>query len=615
MKYGLTNEQAKEALNKYGPNQLPVKRQVSALKVLVRQLQNPLAYLLLGAIVLSFVIGDELDSILIGAILVLNSALGFWQEYKASKELEALRKLEVEYCRVERDGKQIEIEAQRIVPGDLVILESGDRIPADGQILESFSLEVNESILTGESMPVAKTVREQENLVFFGTTVTSGRAKIGVLQTGIRTKFGSLVESLSDIKEEQTPFEKALANLSKVLGIGALVVSALVFLLRILQGYDIPSMAISSVALMVAVVPEGLPAVVTIVLALGVRKMYRKKALVRKMIAVESLGSATVICTDKTGTLTKNEMRVQEVKIEDSKKADLLKCAVVCNSASLVLKENGGSFDILGDGTEGALLIFAKDEGIDIDLLKSEGKLIEEIPFNLEKRKMTVIWQDSEKSEFCKGAPEVLIVESHLSEALRQKWDLEYRKMAEKGLRVLAFSKNKVFLGLVGIADEVRPEVKNAIDLTRKAGIKVVMVTGDNELTAKAVGEKIGLLSEGDEILTGSQLNSLSDEELLQRIGKVRIFARITPQEKLRIVKAFQSLGEVVAVTGDGVNDVLALKQAEVGVSMGKTGTDVSKEASDIILLDDNFATLVSAVEQGRLIYANILKVVKFLLA
>ncbi len=614
MKYGLTTHQAKELLNKYGPNLLPQKQNTSVLKVLLRQIQNPLSFLLLGAIILSLIIGDELDGILIGAILILNTGLGFWQEYKASKELEALRRLEVEFCRIERDGKQIEVASGGIVPGDIVILESGDRIPADGQILESYSLQVSESILTGESLPVAKSTKEDENLVFFGTTVTSGRAKIGVLQTGIRTKFGSLAESLASVEQEQTPFERALANLSKILGLVALVVAALIFILRILQGYDISSMAISSIALMVAVVPEGLPAVVTIILALGMRKMYRKKALVRKMIAVESLGSATVICTDKTGTLTKNEMRVQEYKIEEAKKADLLKCAVVCNSASLVLKEDGGSFDILGDTTEGALLLFAKDEGVDIDSLKSGGKLIEEIPFNLEKRKMTVVWQDDKKNQFSKGAPEVIIAESGLSEENRQKWDLEYRKMAEKGLRVLAFSKDSEFLGLVGIADEVRPEVKDALVLTKRAGIKVVMVTGDNELTAKAVGEKIGLLSEGDEILTGSQLNDLTEEEFLQRINKVRIFARITPQEKLRIVKAYQSLGEVVAVTGDGVNDALALKQAEVGVSMGKIGTDVSKEASDIILLDDNFATLVSAVEQGRLIYSNILKVVKFLL-
>lgn len=615
MTQGLSSYQVKEKLKKYGLNQLPQKKTTTALEVLVRQIKNPLFFLLLAATLLSAVIGDKLDSFLIGGILILNAILGFWQEYKASKELEALRKLEVEYARVERDGKQIEIPSIQIVPGDIVILESGDRIPADGQLLEAHSLQVNESILTGESLPLAKSIKRQENLVFFATVVTSGRGKMVVLQTGESTKFGSLAESLSSIEDEQTPFEKALASFSKALGIGALIVSVLIFILRVLQGYDMSSTLLGSIAFMVAVVPEGLPAFVTIILAVGMRKMYRKKALIRKMIAVESLGTATVICTDKTGTLTKNEMRVQEVSSQESDKANLLKCAVLCNSASLVLKEGGDNYDVLGDSTEGALLLWAKDQGIDTDLLKSEGKLLEEIPFNLETRKMTVFWQEElEKTQYTKGAPEVLIGESGLTVSEQERWETEYQKMAKRGLRVMAFSKDGRFLGLIGIADEVRPEVKEAIRLTVKAGIKVVMVTGDNELTAKAVGEKIGLLSPGDEIMTGSQLRSLNEEEFLQRIGRVKIFARITPQEKLSIVKAYQSLGEVVAVTGDGVNDVLALKQAEVGVSMGKIGTDVSKEASDIVLLDDNFATLVTAVEQGRLIYSNILKVIKFLL-
>lgn len=609
---GLTSAQAQEALKKYGLNSLPQKNTTSVFKVLLKQIQNPLVYLLIGAMILSLVIGDKVDAFLIGIVLLLNIMLGFWQEYKASKELEALRQMEVGYSRVIRDGAQVEILSTEIAPGDVVILEAGDKVPADGQIVEVYSLQVNESILTGESLPVVKSTKLQENLVFFGTEVVSGRAKIKILQTGINTKFGSIAESLANIEAEQTPFEKVLAALSKTLGIGAVLIAALVFILRIWQGFEITSMIIPSIALMVAVVPEGLPAVVTIVLALGMRRMYQKKALVRKMIAVESLGSATVICTDKTGTLTKNEMRVKESTVRDFKNKELLKCAVLANSASLVLTEIG--FDVLGDTTEGALLLWAKDQGIDIDLMRSEGKLVEEIPFNLETRKMSVVWQHDQKSTYTKGAPEVLIAESHLSEKERQKWELDYQRLAKKGLRVLAFSKDREFLGLVGIADEIRPEVKEAIRKTKQAGIKVVMVTGDNELTARAVGEELGLLSGADEILTGSQLNNLSEQELLQRIEKVRIFARITPQQKLRIVKAYQSLGEVVAVTGDGVNDALALKQAEVGVSMGKIGTDVSKEASDIILLDDNFATLVTAVEQGRLIYSNILKVVKFLL-
>ncbi len=615
MTQGLSAYQAKENLKKYGFNELPQKKSTSALEVFVRQVKTPFTYLLFGAAILSVVVGDKLDSFLIGSILIINTLLGFWQEFKASKELEALRKMEVGYSRVERDGKQVEVLSTEIVPGDVVILESGDKVPADAQILESYALQVNESILTGESLPVMKSLKEQENFVFFGTVISSGRAKILVLQTGIRTKFGSLAETLSNIEDEQTPFEKSLAGFSKALGLGVLVVSVLIFILRLLQGYDMASTLLGSIALMVAVVPEGLPAVVTIILALGMRKMYRKKALIRKMIAIESLGTATVICTDKTGTLTKNEMRVKKVSLKDDLEADFLKCAVFCNSASLILKEDGGSYDVLGDCTEGALLLWAKDQGKDIELMRSQGKLIEEIPFNLETRKMTVFWEEGrKKTEYTKGAPEVLLVESKLSEADQSKWELKYQQMAKMGLRVLAFSKDKEFLGLAGIADEVRPEVKEAIALTRQAGIKVVMVTGDNELTAKTIGEEIGLLAPGDEILVGSQLKDLNEEELLQRIGKVKIFARITPQDKLRIVKAYQALGEVVAVTGDGVNDVLALKQAEIGVSMGKIGTDVSKEASDIVLLDDNFATLVVAVEQGRLIYSNISKVIKFLL-
>lgn len=615
MTQGLTSKQAKEALKEYGLNQLPEKKTTSAAGVFIRQIKNPFTYLLLGAVILSVFVGDKLDSFLIGGILVLNIFLGFWQEFKASKELETLRRMEVGYSRVLRDGKQIEILSTELVPGDVVILESGDKVPADAQILESFSLQVNESILTGESLPVMKSQRSEENLIFFGTIIVSGRSKAQVLQTGIKTKFGSLAETLSNIKDEQTPFEKSLAGFSKILGLLAILVSVMVFSLRLLQGYDIASTALGSIALLVAVVPEGLPAVVTIILALGMRKMYQRKALVRKMIAVESLGTATVICTDKTGTLTKNEMRVKETEIVSSKKMDLYNCAVYCNSASLIMKEGESSWDILGDTTEGALLLWAKDQGQDIDLMRSQGKLVEEIPFNLETRKMTVFWEEgNKKTEYTKGAPEVLLVESKLSKPDQEKWEKKYQLMAERGLRVLAFLKDGEFLGLTGIADEVRPEVKEAIAKAKQAGIKVVMVTGDNELTAKTIGEEIGLLSEGDEIMTGSQLNDLSEEELLQRINKIKIFARITPQEKLRIVKAFQSLGETVAVTGDGVNDVLALKQAAVGVSMGKIGTDVSKEASDIILLDDNFATLITAIEQGRLIYNNILKVIKFLL-
>lgn len=605
MAIGLTSKEAAELLKKYGPNQLPTKQGVSALRVFIKQINNPFTLLLGAAIILSFVIGDALDGSLILGILVLNISLGFWQEYKTSRELEALRSLEVLYSRVIRDETQQEIPAWQIVPKDLVILEPGDKIPADGTLIESISLQVNESSLTGESLPVVKSISPSDNQVFFGTSVVSGRGKFIVETTAVHTKFGDIAQTLSAVKDEPTPLEISLGRLVKTLVVGVVVIASLFF--------TITHSFLTSVALMVAAVPEGLPAVVTVVLALGARKMYQKKALIRRMVAVESLGAATLIATDKTGTLTKNEMRVQQVETEA--KDDLIRCASVCNSASLVLKEDGGGYDILGDTTEGALLLWAKEEGIDIELLRSQGKLMEEIPFSLQTRMMTVVWQAGQKkTTYTKGAPEVILSQSDLSEKEIITWTKKYQKMAQLGLRVLGFAKGEKFLGIIGIADDVRKEAKEAIAKASAAGIRVVMVTGDNEITAKAVAEKIGLLKEGEEVLTGAQLRKLTDEEVKGRLNKVRIFARIEPEQKHRIVKLYQDMGEVVAVTGDGVNDCLALKQAQVGVSMGITGTDVAKETSDIVLLDDNFATLVSAVEQGRLIYSNILKVIKFLL-
>lgn len=618
---GLTTVQAKAALEKYGPNLLPQKAGQSSLKIFLNQFKNPFSVVLAGAIGLSFFIGDRIDGFLITGILLLNTILGFWQEYKASRELEALRNLEVLYARVLRDGKEVEILSSQIVPEDIVILEAGDKIPADGFVLESFVLQINESILTGESLPVIKTTKEAENELFLGTNVVSGRGKYQVSATGIKTRFGNIAQTLTEVEEEKTPLEISLASFIKSVGIVVVIVTLGILLIRLVQGFNFIETLLTSVALLVAAVPEGLPAVVTIVLATGVHRMYQKKALVRKMIVVESLGVATIILSDKTGTLTKNEMRVSQVNALD--KDELLKCAVLCNSANLVLKEekhpvdasSGGSFDVLGDSTEGALLLWAKDQKVDIELLRSEAKLIEEIPFSLENRKMTTVWEfRGKKHAYTKGAPEIIFKEVSLTEKELNHWDKTYQKMASLGLRILAFSKGKTFLGLIGIADQIRDEAKEAVRLCKQAGIKVVMVTGDNPLTAKAVAEQIGLLSKGDEVLTGSQLIELNDQELKSRLEKIRVFARITPENKHRLVKVYQSLGEVVAVTGDGVNDALALKQAQVGVAMGKIGTDVSKEAADLVLLDDNFATLVAAVEQGRVIYSNILKVIKFLM-
>lgn len=628
-KKGLTNTEAKQKLAQAGPNQLPSKKTYSVIKLLSSQFKNLLVWLLIFASILSFVVGDAIDGWLILTILLLNVALGFWQEFKASKELEALRKLEVAYSRVYRDGRQVQISSVEIVPGDLVVLEAGDRIPADGNLIDSFEMYVNESALTGESLPVVKTGEKGENELFFGTNVSAGRGLLRVEKTGVNTKFGKIALTLSEVEEEKTPLEITLNGLARNLGLIAIFVAILVFGIRVFQGFEIVETLTSSIALMVAAVPEGLPAVVTVLLAFGVRKMYSKKTLVRKMSAVESLGATSVICTDKTGTLTKNEMTVRKVSASEKVLKDLELNAIVCNSSSLVLKQDHGTFDILGDTTEGALLLWVKDKGLDYEQIRAEGKILEEEPFNLAKKRMSVLWESEGKVRlFSKGAPESILPLCKLTDKELMKAESDYKEMASTGLRVLAFAslnvqekksgiekleKDMEFLGLIGIADSPRLEAKNAIYKARRAGIVTVMVTGDNELTAKAIAKEVGLLQQGDEVITGSQLDELSDEELKLRIEKIRVFARVIPEHKLRIVRAYQSLGKVVAVTGDGVNDALALKQAHVGVAMGITGTDVAKEASDIIILDDNLATIVTAIEEGRRIYNNIFKVVKFL--
>lgn len=627
---GLTSGQAEKLLVKYGQNELPSKQSYSIFKIFYSQISNALSILLFGAALLSFFVGDQTDGFLIILILSLNTALGFWQEYKASKELEALRKLEVLNARVIRDNHEQQIPAKELVPGDIIILEAGDKVPADAKLIESMELTVNEAALTGESLAVVKTTDEENSTIYFGTGVSSGRGKAEVISTGKDTRFGKIALTLSSVTEEQTPLEIALNSLGKKIGFLAVVIAISIFFIRLIQGWNVTEVFFTSIALMVAAVPEGLPAIITIALAFGVHRMYKKKALVRRMSAIESLGAATVICTDKTGTLTRNEMRVKEVLAEEKVEKLLLDTAIYCNSASLVIKEDENDFDILGDTTEGALLIWAKEKGVDIETKRKEGRLLHEIPFSLQRRMMSTVWENNQKAAiYTKGAPEVVLSLCGLTNNQIEKLTKDYQKLALRGLRVLALAykdlnkiKNKndfkednlTFLGFVGIADAAREEAKEAIKKAKNAGISVVMITGDNELTAKVIGEEVGLLASGDEIITGSQLDELDEEALLERLDKIKIFARVVPEHKLRIVQAFQKKGEVVAVTGDGVNDALALKQAEVGIAMGKTGTDVAKEASDIIVLDDNFATIVIAVEEGRLIYNNILKVVKFLL-
>ena len=625
---GLTAGEAHRLLSVHGLNKLPEAKLLSPLIIFLNQFKNLFSLMLAAAVILSFILGDAIDGILILIILILNSGLGFWQEYKASREIKALREYEPPKSRVIRDGKEQEILSETLVPGDIVILEAGDKIPADGILIHGFEVTANESSLTGESVPVGKSLNENSSELFLGTWITAGKGKMRVTATGKNTKFGKIALGLGNIQEEQTPLEKSLSKLAVKISILIFSVAVLTSVLGIIQGITLINVFLNSLALIIAAVPEGLPAIITVLLAIGARRMYQKKSLVRKMSAIENLGTTDVICIDKTGTITKNEMTVRKVEVNEKNSQEFIRTAVVCNTASLVAKEGDG-FDILGDTMEGAMLIWSHSKGANIDELRFDNKIVREIPFDSKRKMMSVFVRNGKSTSLLsKGAPEVIINLCKLTEEQTKELEKTYRQMADQGLRVLALAykkeadekkaedeeKNLQFLGLIGIADEPRTEAKSAIETARRAGIEIVMITGDNELTAKVIGEEVGLLKKGDEIITGTQLDQLSDQELKERIESIRIYARTTPQHKLRIVTAFQSLGKVVAVTGDGVNDSLALKKAEVGISMGITGTDVAKEASDIIILDDNLSTIVEANEQGRLIYGNIVKVVRFLL-
>lgn len=582
----------------HGLNVLPEPKTTPIVLIFLRQFQSFLTVLLLLAAAISFLARDFLDGGMIFGILLLNGLIGFFQEYKAKKDVAALKKMVVSVTRVIRNGVESQIESKFLVPGDVVLLESGDRVPADGELLAAVSLTVDEASLTGESVPV---VKERNEPIYMGTVVLSGRAKFKVTTIGVNTRFGQIAKDLEAIAEEKTPLEIRMADLGKKIGIFVICLMGLMGLMGFMQGRDMLEMFFSGVALAVAAVPEGLPAVLTIALAVGVRRLSKRGAIVKRLAATEALGSVDVILTDKTGTLTKNEMTVKKVVTasgEDDLMPHLLKTMVICNSSSL-------AFDrVLGDTTEGALLLFARDKGVDYEKMRRDNPIDFEIPFNAETRIMTV---KVGGNVYSKGAPEKIIKE--------EKFLLEAKRMASLGLRVLAFSKNDQFLGLVGIYDAPRPEVKNSIAICKGAGIHVVMATGDYPETAKAIASEIGLLQSGEEVVTGWQLAEYSDEVLRQNLLNIRVFARVTPADKLRIVEAYQALGRVVAVTGDGVNDAPALKRAQVGVAMGITGTDVAKEAADLIITDDNFATIVVAIEEGRVIFVNLVKSIKFLLA
>ncbi len=643
---GLSETEAKKRLKKYGKNKLEEKKRTSPIKIFLSQFKSFLVIILIIAAVVSGFLGELIDFTVIIIIVILNAFFGFFQEYKAEKAIEALKRMTSPSAAVLREGTLSNVSAEEIVPGDILVLEEGAKIPADCRILEEYSLNVNEASLTGESVPVkkhteplksAKLVADMKNMLWMGTAITGGKCKAIVVSTGMKTEIGKIAEEIQ-VQEESTPLQAKLGFLGKQLGILIVIIAALVAVSGVLiLKAEILDMFIIGVALAVAAVPEGLPAVATLTLAIGIKRMSSKNSIIRRLAAVETLGSCTIICSDKTGTLTKNEMTVTDLYVFDKKlklvdgTEELLKISVLCNNASI---ENG----LVGDPTETALLIAARKADLEKPDLEKKYPFITEIPFSSERKRMTVVRKDgTSKIAYVKGAAETILERcskkyqdgkiSNLTKRDRGKILSANEEFSKQALRVLAFAykdvsnsklseenieKDLVFVGLMGMIDPPREEVAEAIKTCNKAGIRVVVITGDHANTAKAVAEKVGII--GD-VITGEELDKLSEKQLAEISKKVSIYARVSPQHKTKILDALKKQNNIVAMTGDGVNDAPALKRADIGIAMGITGTDVAKEASDMVLKDDNFSSIVSAVKEGRSIYDNIKKFVQLLLS
>ena len=639
----LTSIQAKKLLDIHGYNEIKQTQKFTLIKAFFSQFENFLTILLLFAAIVSLILGETIDSFFIFLIIVLNALFGIYQEAKAEKSLQALKKMTVTMVRVLRDGIEKEIDARFLIPGDIIHLEQGALVPADAQIIRAFHAQADESALTGESLAVDKSEHSKDGKkLFMGTVIVKGRCWAQVTQTADNTQFGKIARTLSQIEEPLTPLQKKLELFTKQIGIIGMSAAFIVFVLSFIQDKTIIESFIFAVSLAVAAVPEGLPAVMTITLAIGVERMSKKKAIVRKLNAIETLGSVSLIATDKTGTLTQNRMTVKKIWLGnlnyDAKNPPslnnhgfklMLENGNICSTASLMTTLNHPKQNTIGDPTEIALLSLSLDTGLDPNKSRSNWKIIDEFPFDSVTKKMMVLAKNNNKTVlFAKGAPEsILNLCTGLTHVEKTKLNKAFQDYAKKGLRMIAFSykqdkaalkdqeKNHRFIGFVGISDPIRPEVAQAVKLAHKAGVKVVMITGDNMLTAEAIAVESGIIKKGESVLEGVELDKYSDEEVLEILPKIKVFARTTPNQKYRLVKLYQKLGEIVAVTGDGVNDVLALKQAEVGVAMGKTGTDVAKETADMIITDDNFATLVGAMEEGRNIFNHIKNAIKYLLS
>lgn len=670
---GLSQAQAVERLRQYGPNELQAAHRISAWEILLAQFKNVLILILLGATVISLFLGHGVESLVIAVIVLFAVGLGFVQEYRAERAIEALKQMAAPTATVLRDGAEVKIPARELAPGDVVILHTGDLVPADARLLEAINLQAEEAALTGESAPVEKHIHaledpdlpigDRKNMVFAGTAITYGRGRALVTATAMQTEFGKIAQMLQDVESGKTPLQQNLDRVGTVLARAAFVVVALIVALGLVRGQPFIDMLIFGIALAVAVVPEALPAVVTISLAIGVQKMVKRHALIRRLPAVETLGSTSVICSDKTGTLTKDEMTVRriftagrmfsvtgtgytpqgEFTTDDGAPVlptpalqQLLTAAVLASDTELVQLPDG-SWDIKGDPTEGALVVAAAKAGLQKPALNMAQPRMQEIPFSSESKRMTTIHAVNGKlAAYAKGAPEVILEscgrimtdagEVLLDAAGRQQILAQAQSMASEALRVLGIAAkaettldsaehDMTFLGLVGMIDPPRPEARAAIAVCAEAGIRPVMITGDHPVTAQAVARELGLLAHGGKIVTGAELEAMSDEALQREVEAISVYARVSPAHKLRVVTAWQARGHVVAMTGDGVNDAPSLKKADIGIAMGITGTDVTKEAAAMMLTDDNFASIVAAVEEGRGVFGNIKKYLMYLLS
>jgi Ca2+-transporting ATPase len=669
---GLEPGEAAARLAQHGPNELAAGERVSALSILAEQFKNVLILVLLVGIGLSASLGHGVEAVAIGVIVLFAVALGFVQEFRAERALEALRRMAAPAATVLRAGEERKVPSREIVPGDVLLLRAGDRIAADARLLEAVNLQCDEAPLTGESVPVEKhaaplapgplPVGDRSNMVFGGTAATYGRAHAVVVATGAETEFGKIARLLEAVEPQRTPLQVNLDRVGKALARAAVAVVALIVALGVIRGQPLTEMLIFGIALAVAVVPEALPAVVTISLALGVQRLVKRNALVRRLAAAETLGSTSVICSDKTGTLTRDEMTARVLYAADQalhvtgagyeprgellidgapvapppEAVELLTAAALASDAHVDRAAPGGRWRVRGDPTEGALVVAAEKAGLRKLELDARFPRVGEIPFSAERKRMTTLHRaDGETTAYVKGAPEVLLPacvailgpggERACDEAERERILGTAREMAEKALRVLAVARKRgasletadgqlTLLGLVGMLDPPRPEAKEAIARCVAAGVKVVMITGDHPLTARAIARELGLLREG-RVVTGPELERLPEPELAREAPEIEVYARVSPADKLRIVTALQGHGHVVAMTGDGVNDAPALKKADIGVAMGITGTDVAREAAAMTLTDDNFASIVGAVEEGRAIYGNIKKYLMYLLS